>query len=144
LLLSIIADESGCQTQQAFNKLFKSVAGMTPLEYRQGDTYFYFYPFDMGEISLAIKVSTEFVPECKTIRFYDSCLIGIEDKAIASVIASPGEITGRIFGRNGKQTMSKLWVCREPAIELFFVRFGTGAHWTRWWRSLMICRCITQ
>ena len=42
--LAIIADESGCETQQAFHKLFKSIVGMTPLEYQQGDTHFYFYP----------------------------------------------------------------------------------------------------
>jgi len=97
--LSIIADESGCQTQQAFHKLFKNIVGMTPLEYQQGETYFYFYPFTINEISLAVKVGTETIPECATTRFYDSCLIGIEDKAVASL----GEITGRVFGRNGKQ-----------------------------------------
>ena len=97
--LSFIANESGCQTQQAFNKLFKSIVGMTPLEYKQSDTYFYFYPFSLNEISIAVKVGTEYIPECITTRFYDSCLIGIEDKAIAA----QGDINGRIFGRNGKQ-----------------------------------------
>ena len=97
--LSFIANESCCQTQQAFNKLFKSIVGMTPLEYKQSDTYFYFYPFSVNEISIAVKVGNEYMPECTTVRFYDSCLIGIEDKAIAA----QGDITGRIFGRNGKQ-----------------------------------------
>lgn len=114
--LSIIADESGCQTQQAFHKLFKSIVGMTPLEYQQGDTYFYFYPFTINEISLAVKVGTETIPECATTRFYDSCLIGIEDKAIASL----GGITGRVFGRNGKQIGSQL--CYEVMTE----RSGAG------------------
>ncbi len=109
--LSIVADESGCQTQQAFHKLFKSIVGMTPLEYQQGDTYFYFYPFTINEISLAVKVGTETIPECATTRFYDSCLIGIEDKAIASL----SEITGRVFGRNGKQIGSQL--CYEVMTE---------------------------
>lgn len=99
LSLAIIAEESGLQTQQAFHKLFKSIVGMTPLEYRQSDTYYYFYPFDISSVSLAVKVGTETIPECATTRFYDSCLIGIEDKAVASL----GEITGRVFGRNGKQ-----------------------------------------
>ncbi|HBL84375.1 MAG: hypothetical protein A2Y17_04895 [Clostridiales bacterium GWF2_38_85] len=97
--LSIIADESGCQTQQAFHKQFKSIVGVTPLEYRQSDTYFYFYPFSVDEISIAVKVGNEIIPECTTTKFYDSCLIGIEDKAIASI----KESKGRIFGRNGKQ-----------------------------------------
>lgn len=114
--LAIIADESGYQTQQAFHKQFKSIVGMTPLEYQQGDTYFYFYPFTINEISLAIKVGTETIPECVTTRFYDSCLFGIEDKAIAAL----GEITGRVFGRNGKQIGSQL--CYEVMTE----RSGAG------------------
>ncbi|MDR1630665.1 MAG: helix-turn-helix domain-containing protein [Oscillospiraceae bacterium] len=109
LPLAIIADESGLQTQQAFNKLFKSVVGMTPVEYRQGDTYFYFYPVSVGEISLAVKVGKETIPECETTRFYDSCLVGIEDKAIAALKNTiNGEIKGRVFGRNGKQIGNRL------------------------------------
>jgi len=92
--LTVITDESGCQTQQAFHKLFKSIVGMTPLEYQQGDTYFYFHPFAVNEISLAVKVGAETIPECTVTRFYDSCLIGIEDKAIAAL----GEINSRVFG----------------------------------------------
>lgn len=72
---------------------------MTPLEYRQSDTYFSFYPFSLNEISIAVKVGNEYIPECTTTRFYDSCLIGIEDKAIAAHEMS----NGRIFGRSGKQ-----------------------------------------
>lgn len=103
LPLAIIADESGYQTQQAFHKQFKSIVGMTPLEYQQGDTYFYFYPFTINEMSLAVKVGAETIPECTTTWFYDSCLTGIEDRAIASL----SEITGRVFGRNGKQIESQ-------------------------------------
>lgn len=120
LPLVIIAGESGYGTQQAFNKLFKSVVGMTPMEYRQGDTYFYFYPFDMSEISLAVKVGTEFIPECKITRFYDSCLIGIEDKAIGSL----GQIAGRVFGRNGKQIGNQF--CYEVTTEQAGNTAGVG------------------
>jgi predicted transcriptional regulator YdeE len=89
---------------------------MTPVEYQQGDTYFYFHPFAVSEISLAVKVAHETIPECKTTRFFDSCLIGIEDKAIASLV----EIKGRVFGRNGKQIGSQL--CYEVMTE----QRGTG------------------
>jgi hypothetical protein len=44
-------------------------------------------------------VGTEVIPECAVTRFYDPCLTGIEDKAVASL----GQINGRVFGRNGKQ-----------------------------------------
>ena len=69
LPLAVIADESGCQTQQAFHKLFKSIVGRTPLEYRQGDTHFFFYPFAMGGISLAVKVGTESIPIARSPDF---------------------------------------------------------------------------
>lgn len=111
LPLAIIADESGCQTQQAFHKQFKSIVGMTPLEYRHSDTYFYFYPFSLDEISLAVKVGEETIPECTVTKFYDSCLTGIEDKAIAAL----GEIRSRVFGRNGKQIGSRF--CYEVMVE---------------------------
>lgn len=109
--LSVIADESGCQTQQAFHKQFKNIVGMTPLEYRQSDTYFYFYPFSVEEISIAVNVGNEEIAECITTRFYDSCLIGIEDKAIAAL----GDIDGRIFGRNGEQIGNQF--CYEVMME---------------------------
>ena len=97
--LAIIADESGYQTQQAFCKQFKSVVGMTPNEYRQNDSYFYFYPFTVNAISLSVKVGTETIPACQISRFYDPRLIGIEDRAIAAL----NGFTGRVFGRDGKQ-----------------------------------------
>ncbi|MGF7146013.1 AraC-like DNA-binding protein/DNA gyrase inhibitor GyrI [Anaerotaenia torta] len=116
LPLAIIADESGYQTQQAFHKQFKSVVGMTPLEYQQRDTYFYFYPFAVNKISLTVKVGTETIPRCKIIQFYDPCLMGIEDKAIAAL----GETAGRVFGRNGQQTGGQF--CYEVMTETV----GTG------------------
>jgi len=112
LSLAIIADESGCQTQQAFHKQFKNIVGMTPLEYRQSDTYFYFYPFAANDISIAVRVGKESIPECTATRFYDSCLSGIEDKAIAAL----GEVNGRIFGRNGKQIGKRF--CYEVMTEI--------------------------
>lgn len=111
LPFAIIADESGYQTQQAFNKQFKNVVGMTPLEYRLNDSYFYFYPFGFNEISLAVKVGTETLPACRVTRFYDSCLIGIEDRALAAMDG----LTGRVFGRNGKQSGSRF--CYEVMTE---------------------------
>ncbi|MCL2433545.1 MAG: GyrI-like domain-containing protein, partial [Clostridia bacterium] len=47
----------------------------------------------------SVKVNTEAIPAWETTCYYDSRLIGIEDRAITSL----GEVKGRIFGRNGKQ-----------------------------------------
>jgi len=109
--LSVIANEIGYQTQQAFHKQFKNIVGMTPFEYKRGDTYYYFYPFIFNDISLAVKIGIEAIPECTIAQFYDSCLVGIEDKAIAKL----GVITGRVFGRNGKQIGNQL--CYEVMAE---------------------------
>lgn len=84
---------------------------MTPVEYKQSDSYFYFYPFSINDISVVVNVGSQTIPACTTRRFYDSRLIGIEDKAIRSL----GGITGRAFGRNGKQIGSRF--CYEVMIE---------------------------
>ncbi len=99
LPLDVIAAGSGYQTQQAFHKQFKGLVGLTPIEYRKSDTWFYFYPFAANEVNFAVKVGAETIPECAVTHYYDSRLSGIEDRAVASL----GEIKGRVFGRNGKQ-----------------------------------------
>ena len=115
--IEFIAANSGCQTQQAFHKQFKSIVGMTPMEYRQSDTYFYFHPLAAGgaggraATTFAVKVGAEPIPGCDTARFYDPCLDGIEDRALASL----GSIAGRVFGRNGKQLGSRF--CYELMTE---------------------------
>lgn len=116
LPLAVITDESGYETQQAFHKQFKSVVGITPAQYRQSDTYFYFHPAIDHSVSFAVKVGTEFIPVCSTTRFYDTCLAGIEDKAIASL----GGVSGRVFGRNGKQLGNRF------CYELMTQEAGTG------------------
>lgn len=111
LSLSIIAQESGCQTQQAFHKQFKSMVGMTPMEYREKDSYFYFDPFSGRPIGLAVRVKTETIPSCTVNPFYSSCPDGIEDKALAA----QGELAGRVFGRNGRQSGGRF--CYEMMTE---------------------------
>ncbi len=110
--LDVISTESGCKTQQSFHKQFKSIVGLTPIEYKNSNNYFYFYPFNINKISLAVNVGNEYIPECKTTRFYDSCLIGIEDKAISEL----GEMKGRVFGRNANQIDSRF--CYEVMTEI--------------------------
>ena len=103
LPLDVIAQQSSCGTQQAFHKQFKSTVGLTPLDYRRGDSYFYFYPFTLPEIGIAVKVGAETIPPCSTLRYYDGSLRGIEDKALAAL----GTPQGRVFGRGGRQIGSR-------------------------------------
>lgn len=112
LSLAVIAHECGYRTQQAFHRQFKNTVGMTPLAYQQGNTYFYFYPFDTDRASYSVKVCKETIPKCSMTRFYDSCLPGIEDKAVADLSGT----AGRVFGRNGKQVGSLF--CYEVMTEM--------------------------
>lgn len=98
LPIPVIASESGCPTEQTFQRQFKRIIGVPPLKYRYGDTHFYFPPFAANDISVAIKVSAETLPRYKTTLFYDSCAAGIEDKAVVSL----GKVAGRLFGCHGK------------------------------------------
>ncbi|MBC8543059.1 helix-turn-helix domain-containing protein [Bianquea renquensis] len=114
LSLTVIADESGYQTIQSFHKIFKRTVGMTPMEYRMNDSYFYFYPFATYERGVAVKVGMESIPAYTTTRFYSSCQVGIEDNAIKAL--GLGNISGRVFGRNGKQMGNRF--CYEVMTEI--------------------------
>lgn len=104
-----IALSNGYGTQQAFNKHFKNVLGVTPLEYKNGDTHFFFYPPDRWNISLQVKVETEAIPEAVVCKYYSGQLKGIENRAVSALMdvierhgaPSCGEM--RLFGREGGQ-----------------------------------------
>lgn len=101
--LADIAYSCGYSSQQALCRTVKAATGMTPLQYRQNDLY-YFYPPYNGKIENHISVSTETIPETTCINFYDTNLIGIEDRAVSYLFLLAPGYTGRIFGRNGPQT----------------------------------------
>ena len=111
LPLAVIANHSGCKTQQVFHKQFRSIVGMTPLEYRQGNTYFHYYPLSLEGICHAVSIGSETIPACYITRFYDDDSKGIEDRAVASL----GEIHGRVFGRGGKRIGGRF--CYETMTE---------------------------
>jgi AraC-like DNA-binding protein/DNA gyrase inhibitor GyrI len=110
LSLDVIADESGYETQQAFHKQFKSVVGLTPLAYKKSDCYFCFYPMTSEETSVVVRVGEEKIPFLDVTRHYDSQLVGIEDRALASFLNPNGWIDGwsdtkheNVFGRNDQR-----------------------------------------
>jgi AraC-like DNA-binding protein/DNA gyrase inhibitor GyrI len=136
LSLDVIAGESGYETQQAFHKQFKNVVGLTPLAYKKSDCYFCFYPMTKEETPVVVRVGEEKIPPLDVTRYYDTQLIGIEDRALASLGSKtrcinewtdkdkvnvlrkddqPNEglidrnikLNGRIFGRHGKQNGSR-------------------------------------
>ncbi|WP_040950065.1 helix-turn-helix transcriptional regulator [Gorillibacterium massiliense] len=105
-----VALTHGYKTQQAFHKHFKSVLGVTPLEYRHNELHFGFYPTINELVSFPVKVAAEIIPRVIRVSYDDLREEGIENRAIAKLRALLGDKSDdgdwpgrmRLFGRNGK------------------------------------------
>jgi len=100
--LADIAYQCGYSSQQTLNRAVKQTLGMTPIEYKIGDM-FYFYPPYNGEPVQAVTLATDTIPQTVCLRFYHSSIKDIENKAINTFLNIIPDYAGRIFGRNGKQ-----------------------------------------
>ncbi|HEX3078275.1 MAG TPA: AraC family transcriptional regulator [Lachnospiraceae bacterium] len=109
-----IAYEYGYSSQQAFCKCVKACTGLTPMEYRSTDRYF-FYPKFCYDIKHQVVVATENTPKTIHMKFYHSQLRGIENRSITYLFSILPNYKGRIFGRNGKQFSNRF--CYELDIE---------------------------
>ena len=112
--LTQIAHGCGFSTEQALCKSVKSATGQTPAQYKaSGEEYF--FPACEGQRVRIVTVAAEAIPATLRLRYYDSRLTGLENRALAWLFAARPDYRGRIFGRNGKQEGSKL--CYELHIE---------------------------
>ena len=124
-----IAISNGYETQQSFCKYFKSVLGITPLEYRNSDVYFSFYPLNFEHISLPVKVETQTIPMVISCRYYSSQQNGIENRAVSrllEIIKNRNRLSDeviRLFGRDGKPKGD------EPCYELMVAPSGNIDVW---------------
>lgn len=100
--LSDIAFQCGYSSHQALCRAVRQTLGLTPSEYKNSDTYYFFPPF-CGEHLQSVIVSNENVPKTHGILFYQSSPKDIENKAIQTFLCVFPEYEGRIFGRNGMQ-----------------------------------------
>jgi len=112
--LAQIAQECGFSLPQTLCKSVKAATGQTPSQYRAGGGEYYF-PAYKGQPVLPVMVVAETIPPTLRLRYYDSCLKGIESRALAWLFAARPGYRGRIFGRNGKQEGQRL--CYELYIE---------------------------
>jgi len=109
-----IAKECGFSSEQALCKSVKAVLNQTPKEYRaSGDEYY--FPACEDQQDHVVTITTETIPPTLCLRYYDSCLKGIENRALAWLFAARPDYNSRIFGRRGAQQGSKL--CYELHIE---------------------------
>ena len=109
-----IAQDCGFGSQQALCKGVKAATGQSPLQYKAGGQEYYFPPGG-GRQAYTVTVSSETIPPTLRLRYYDSRLQGIENRALAWLFAEKPGYQGRIFGRNGAQRGPKL--CYELYIE---------------------------
>ena len=112
--LKQIAKACGYSGEQALCKSIKAAIDQTPKQYKAGGDAYYF-PACEGERARAVTVSAQTIPPTLCLRYYDSCLKGIENRALAWLFASRPGYSGRIFGRKGAQKGSKL--CYELFVE---------------------------
>lgn len=97
-----IAYQCGYSSQQAMCRAVKQTLGLTPLEYKNGDVYYFFPPFD-GEPIHSVTVSAKIIPQTLCVMFYHTSMKDIENMAVETFLGAVPEYSGRIFGRNGKQ-----------------------------------------
>lgn len=83
--LSDIAYQFGYSSHQALCRAVRQTLGLTPSEYKNGDTYYFFPPYS-GEPLQSVLVSTETIPRTLSIMFYHSSLINIENKAVQTLL----------------------------------------------------------
>jgi len=100
--LADIAYQCGYSSQQTLCRAVKQTLGMTPLEYKNSELY-YFYPPYYGDPVQSVTVSGETIPKMVCLQFYHSSIKDIENKAIGVFLNVIPDYNGRIFGRNGKQ-----------------------------------------
>jgi AraC-like DNA-binding protein/DNA gyrase inhibitor GyrI len=109
-----IAYEYGYSSQQAFCKCVKAATGLTPMEYKLGDSYYY-YPRLCMEDKYQVAVCTENIPGTIHMKYYHSQIRGIENRSVAYLFSLIPSYEGRIFGKNGYQSGQKF--CYELNIE---------------------------
>lgn len=100
--LADIAFQCGYSSHQALCRAVKQALGLTPSEYKHGDTYYYFPPFG-GEPPHPVTVLCDTLPAARRLLFYRSALPGIEDMAVRAFLRAFPGYGGRILGRNGRQ-----------------------------------------
>jgi AraC-like DNA-binding protein/effector-binding domain-containing protein len=105
--LTDIALQCGYSSHQALCRAVRQTLGLTPSEYKNGDTYYFFPPWSEEPLQ-SVTVSGEAIPETLRILFYHPSLKNIENTAVNAFLNAFPDYGGRIFGRNGEQAGSKL------------------------------------
>lgn len=99
---SDIAYQCGYSSHQALCRAVGKTLGITPSDYRRGNTYYFFPPF-CGNPVQSVTISVETIPRTLRMKFFHSSLNRIETTAVHAFLRACPNYNGRIFGRNGRQ-----------------------------------------
>jgi AraC-like DNA-binding protein len=100
--LTDIAFQCGYASYLTLWRAVKQTLGITPSEYKDGATYYFFPPFNHKPL-VTVTVIKESIPRMRCVLFYHKQLAGIENRAIKAFLDIFPNYDGRILGRNGKQ-----------------------------------------
>lgn len=101
MTITDIAFKCGYSSHQALCRAVRRSLGLTPSEYKEGDTYYFFPPFS-GEPLQSVTVSMDTIPQTLRVLYLCPKLKNIEDVAVATFLRLFPDYGGRIFGRNGE------------------------------------------
>ncbi|MDR0287585.1 MAG: AraC family transcriptional regulator [Clostridiales bacterium] len=104
--LTDIAFQCGYSSHQALCRAVRQTLDLTPSEYKIGDIYYFFPPFN-GKPLQSVTVSNDIIPQAIRILYYNSKLTNIENVAVKTFLQVFPNYNERIFGRNGKQDGNK-------------------------------------
>jgi len=96
-----IAYKCGYSSYLALWRAVKKTLGITPSEYKNSDVY-YFFPPSGGELSHAVTVASDTMPNLLCLKFYTRNALEIENRAVTIFLKAFPDYNGRIFGRNGQ------------------------------------------
>ena len=105
MALTDIAHQSGYSSHQALCRAVRQNLNLTPTQYKNGDTYYFFPPWS-GDSLQPVTVSQDTIPKTLRILFYSPVSANIEDLAVSTLLKLIPAYNGRIFGKNGMQNSS--------------------------------------
>lgn len=113
--LADVAYSCGYSSQQALCREIKTILGTTATHYKNSNDY-YFLSAMNENTPFGVEISTVEIPATKCLKFFSPVFRGIENAAVNRFTAQNPDYTGRLFGRNGKQSGNML--CYELYAEV--------------------------
>lgn len=105
--LADIAYQCGYSSQQALCRAVKQGVGVTPREYKEMDSSYFFHPFH-GNYLYDITVRQEKLPVLYGCRFYCSKAKELEQRALQKAARILSGFSGSLYGKNGMQRENEL------------------------------------